>query len=144
MKPQLSIVQRNQIKMSFECGVKPSHIAKLFNVSSRTVKNICKKKELERKKYDSTNRFKITEQNKVEIEDYLMNNSKCSTMKIKQDLQLDASKSTINKSLKDMGIKSYVQRKRSNIPQGIINSRLQYCLGTFIMHFYTFNLTKKF
>lgn len=68
-KKQLTSFERGQIKKELEDGVEPVILANEYSVSPRTIKRIGKKESTKRKSYDNSNRFKLNEQDKVDIEE---------------------------------------------------------------------------
>ena len=109
-KPHLTRNQREEIRISIANGLKVSFLAAKFMVRARTIKNIAKRPTAERKSYDNTNRFKLTEQNNVEMIKIVNENFSATNSAIKNQLALDVSPSTITRALKRNHIKSHIQR----------------------------------
>lgn len=131
MKPQLDSLNRELIKIALSLDVKPDQLAKKYNVHPRTIKNIGKKDNTKRKKYDNSTRFKITAENELKIKEFLKETSKASGGKIKEELHLNASSWTINRSIKRMGIKTCAQKKQANDKPDVDDNRYEYCIGKF-------------
>lgn len=131
-KKQLTVIQRTQIVMSFKFGTKISILANHFNVTCETIKNIVKKglDNQERKKYSSDTRFKLTEQNNIEIENELLENSSKTPAKIINDLKLPVHPKTLKRRIKKLGYKCYVQKKRTKIDDECKKARLEFARGT--------------
>lgn len=71
VKKQLTIDERIEIQKKLVAGIRPSVLAKKYEVSHRTIKRIRDADDLERKKYDSTNLKKINAQDEVHISDII-------------------------------------------------------------------------
>lgn len=110
-KVQLNQTQKEEIKKALDDGVKPFILAKEYNVSTKIIKRIDKKESTSRKKYDISNRFKLTEQDKIDIK-------QCGTTNLNKVNKFIGNKvhnSTISRHFKEIGLNTYKALNKTNL-----------------------------
>lgn len=129
MKKQLSTIERSEIQKKLFAGIKPSILAGQYNVCARTIKNIKFSDCLERKKYDSTLRSKVTAQDEINLSNLIeKGDNKLTASEMKTKLKIDVTPRTINRRIKKLGFETYVSRKRTKTTEDVEEKRLEYCL----------------
>ena len=117
--PQLSSDDKLSIVFSTQLGVPKAKISRLHRCHRSTVKRIAKlyaedpDNFLERKKYDTSNRFKLCEEDKARVLEYASNKSDATLKTIVKELELSVSTYTISRFLKANNVKLCPPTKRT-------------------------------
>lgn len=123
-KSQLSSSQRDQIKEALEDGIRPNVLAKNFNVSVKTIKRIKDNPNTSRKDYDASNRFKLTPQDQINIEQA----GTTSLSKINDYIGKPVHNRTIGRYFERIGFKTYRALSKTNLKNIDKNKRLSFAL----------------
>lgn len=106
----------NKIINEYASGTSKAEIARNFKVSRPTVHSIIKKHEngesLFRKPYDSTMRFKLNDQDKVNIDEFCKANEHGNLTEMTSELRLTVSKPTLSRFLDANGYKFYKTKSK--------------------------------
>lgn len=113
-KPQMTEKQKRDCVELVRSGSKIAEVARQFKVDRKTVSSYLKKPNLERKKYDSTLRFKLTAQQVTNIKNEVDSNETILWKEVKAKFELDCDLSVISKTLKKSGYKRYKKRAKSS------------------------------
>ena len=120
-------IKKKIIQDYYDLNLKPSQLAKRNNTSRTNIYKIINAKNLERKKYDTTNRWKLKEQEKIDIVNLIKNDPFIKPREIKAEVSMiEASEKTIRRHLKREGLNSYVALKKTKIDKKEASDRLRF------------------
>lgn len=97
-KKQLTDEEKKEIVEAFKNGAKKAKLARQYKVNVKTIYNICKTGSTKRKNYNSENRFKLKDQDKIVIHN--LSTKGISLREIKDQLTTEVSRATIRRHLK--------------------------------------------
>lgn len=127
-KKQLSEKCRKDIIDMIDSNILKSDIARHYKVDPKTIYNIYSANKHQRKPYDNQNRFKLKEQDKIDILELLKNDSSIKLNDIRSQLSTKVSPDTINRFIKSQGYKTYVALKKRNITRTQKKERVRFAM----------------
>ena len=117
---------RENIFDAFESGVSKAKIRQDYPVTPRTLYNICNLGRSARKSYDSSNRFALKEQDKVDILQLIREDSGTKLGWIANQLSTSVSIRTIERFLQDELYICYVALRKTNLTLPDENKRVEF------------------
>lgn len=122
-KKQLTETQKETCVTLFKEGKSKVWLANKFGITTRTVYNIVKNQvNLARKKYDSTLRYELIDQEIEDIKNLIDSNEQIKWKELKKELSLPVSFSTISRIVKKEG---YVRLKKRGKSCMLKNEKIQ-------------------
>ncbi|KAL4469148.1 hypothetical protein ABPG72_005918 [Tetrahymena utriculariae] len=134
-KERESISYSTRLKVLYDSGITSTETLKnelspYHNVSLRTVqrsiKSLKENGQIEKKKYDSTNRFVLDDKDREDIRKQLQKNQFFTPKDIKNELKLDCHVNTVRKEMKRMGYSYDPTYKIPFQPENYKERRLQF------------------
>lgn len=120
-KPQLSSEDKLSIILAHQLGVKNRKNGRMHERHRNTVRKLAKRYEeepdafLERKKYDSSQRYKLTDEEKSAILEYASINNDSTLQEIIDRLALAISRTTLSRFLKANNVKLFPKLKKQQL-----------------------------
>lgn len=128
-KKQLNEIDKLDIIDSIDNNINKSVLARKYGVDPKTIYNIyANRTNVKRKKYDTSNRFKLTEQDKVDVLATIKKNSKTGLKELQANLHTQLSTDTIGRFLKRNNYATYRSKVKKNLSNLDKVSRLNYAL----------------